>query len=107
MSLVRLPPRFHYIALAADPPLHDPLALRKILQDALAAAFGLARAGAHIDVLACAPDAPAILRVSAGDAQCVMAAVAAYAVPGRPRLSVLMDAPFLPALAVAGQAPVL
>ncbi|KAI0830294.1 hypothetical protein BC628DRAFT_1313200 [Trametes gibbosa] len=93
----RLRSPYRYIRFAVSPPSADALTLRKTLQDALGQSLGLVRAHTYVDLLWLADDGSAlVVRVGESDASSLLAAVTAST--ARPRLSVVKDSPFLPAL---------
>ncbi|TDL26827.1 hypothetical protein BD410DRAFT_894780 [Rickenella mellea] len=82
----------------------DELWLRKKLQDSLTRSFGTSYALTYLDILSLQHIAgedrkDAVIRVAESEAGIIMAAAATAT--GEPRLSVVDDAPFLPALITA------
>ncbi|GJE88983.1 hypothetical protein PsYK624_050710 [Phanerochaete sordida] len=87
----------HYIRFALSPATSDGLAIRKTLQDALLQAFGLTCANTYVDILWLAEDGgEVVVRVGSSEATRLMAAVTTHS--ATPRLSLLKDSSFLPAL---------
>ncbi|EIW56473.1 uncharacterized protein TRAVEDRAFT_127397 [Trametes versicolor FP-101664 SS1] len=96
----RLPSSHRYIRFAVSPPCTDALTLRKTIQDALGQSFGLVSSHTYVDLLWLADDGTAVVvRIGETDAPKLLAAVTAS--NATPRLSVVKESSFLPALLCA------
>ncbi|KAF8503169.1 hypothetical protein JB92DRAFT_2794258 [Gautieria morchelliformis] len=96
-TTVILPVVYRYIRLSIEPAVTEPLALRKLLENAMSQSFGVSRAATYMDVLWISADGhAAVIRVSDSDAEAVLASVVVLEKPIR--LSVTKHSAFLPML---------
>ncbi|KAI9058765.1 hypothetical protein FKP32DRAFT_1581165 [Trametes sanguinea] len=93
----KLSSKYRYIRFSVSPPSADVLTLRKLIQDALAQSFGLVSSHTYLDVLSLSDDGSSlVLRIGENDAPKLLAAVTAST--ASPRLSLVKQSSFLPAL---------
>ncbi|KAI0673144.1 hypothetical protein C8Q78DRAFT_970490 [Trametes maxima] len=93
----RLSSTHRYIRFAVSPPSADALTLRKTMQDALGQAFGIVSSHTYIDILWLSDGGDAlVVRIAENDAPKLLAAVTAS--NATPRLSLVKESAFLPAL---------
>ncbi|KAJ6465698.1 hypothetical protein C8R45DRAFT_490774 [Mycena sanguinolenta] len=104
-----LPPRSQYLLLRTSPPVEE-LALRQILQENLAQAFGVTVSGTHLHVLWVKEpkqneaDGRALIRIDNGDdVTRVLAALVASS--SSPRLALIKASAFLPSLLLDDDEP--
>lgn len=99
-----LQPASHFVRFSITPACVDDLSARKTIQDALLQAFGLTSANLYIDLLWLAEDGTeAVIRVNQSEVRKVIAACTAFT--GSPKLFLLKESPFLPALLSTDSAP--
>ncbi|KAI0633014.1 hypothetical protein C8Q77DRAFT_1121076 [Trametes polyzona] len=93
----RLVSTYRYIRFAVSPPCADALTLRKTIQDALGQSFGLVSSHTYVDLLWISDEGTAVVvRIGENDAPKLLAAVTAS--NATPRLSLVKESSFLPAL---------
>ncbi|OBZ74277.1 hypothetical protein A0H81_05507 [Grifola frondosa] len=101
-----MPPRqlsstYHYIRFSVSPPCPDELTLRKSIQDSLGQSFGVVSSHTYVDVLWLADDgSEMVVRIGQADSAKLMVSVTAST--ASPRLSLVKESPFLPALLSVG-----